>query len=732
MTFAIMRKILAGLAIFAALAGFTHAFAQAPGPVPALPDSERRTSAVLSGSAGPVNVAFAVYGDGTDYGNWIEVFCNNVRMIPVTQWTMTSPSGAIGNLARPITDAQITFVAPQTCTVQIVGARRPRRVSQFAENRGVAARDLNQVLTDIIAQNRENWDKINDVTGRNIMGLPGEIIPPLPAAALRAGQVIGFDGTGLNPVMYAPGGGGGGGGSAPGLPVGSVQINGGGSNFAGSANLTYFGTTLTVGAAGSTTGLLGLTTAGGATATLGATGNGALLLPAANDTLDAINTAATFTNHTFDTGGAGNVFRIGGNPITSISGNTSKVLTVIGALTNAHCLTIDANGNAADSGASCGSGGGGATPGNPSTSVQFNSAGAFAGSSNLTFVSPVLTVGSTGVSGRYSIVGSTSGNTTLQAAAIASGNLTLPALTDTLSSKTSTDIFTNKTYDTAGTGNSFLINGVAVTANSGTGPVARATSPVFVTPTLGAALATSINGNVFTVGTKTLTFNNSITFAAGADGVTWTGPAVNSTLASLNVADQTVTGGANVTTQVQSSGNIVVDCGSRPLQSIKNTGAFNLTAPAADGSCMFQVINGIGAGSPTLINFSGKTPKGDSFSTGATTSSTPAANIFTIASPTTVTWTAHGLVTSAMVYFTSAGALPTGIVSGTIYYVCSANNTVNAFQLSSTRALAVAGTCDVNATGSQSGNETAFQPSVFLLTIAGVNGLATGIWTQQQ
>jgi hypothetical protein len=85
-----------------------------------------------------------------------------------------------------------------------------------------------------------------------------------------------------------------------------------------------------------------------------------------------------------------------------------------------------------------------------------------------------------------------------------------------------------------------------------------------------------------------------------------------------------------------------------------------------------------------------------------------------------------------MVYFTSAGTLPTGVVSGTIYYVCSANNTANAFQISSTRANAVAGTCDINATGSQSGNETAFQPSVFLLTIAGVNGLATGIWTQQQ
>src|SRR5207302_4165293 len=39
------------------------------------------------------------------------------------------------------------------------------------------------------------------------------------------------------------------------------------------------------------------------------------------------------------------------------------------------------------------------------------------------------------------------------------------------------DTLTNKTYDTAGTGNSLLINGVAATANTGTGSVVRATSP---------------------------------------------------------------------------------------------------------------------------------------------------------------------------------------------------------------------------------------------------------------
>lgn len=57
-----------------------------------------------------------------------------------------------------------------------------------------------------------------------------------------------------------------------------------------------------------------------------------------------------------------------------------------------------------------------------------------------------------------------------------------------------TKTLTNTTYDTAGTGNSFSINGVAATANTGTGSVVRATSPTLVTPALGVATATTING----------------------------------------------------------------------------------------------------------------------------------------------------------------------------------------------------------------------------------------------
>ena len=99
-----------------------------------------------------------------------------------------------------------------------------------------------------------------------------------------------------------------------------------------------------------------------------------------------------------------------------------------------------------------------------------------------TFSGPSITTPGAGIT----FAGSTSGTTVLQATAIAgTTTLTLPAATDTLVGKATTDTFTNKTFDTAGTGNSFSIAGVAVTANTGTGAVVRATSPTLVTPALG-------------------------------------------------------------------------------------------------------------------------------------------------------------------------------------------------------------------------------------------------------
>lgn len=135
-----------------------------------------------------------------------------------------------------------------------------------------------------------------------------------------------------------------------------------------------------------------------------------------------------------------------------------------------------------------------------------------------------------------------------------------------------TATLTNKTYDTAGTGNSFLINGLAATANTGTGAVVRATSPTLVTPILGtpaSGVATNLTGtaagltagnvttnanltgDVTSVGNATTIGANKVTRAMEAQGVARSVIGVTGN-ATANVAD--IQGTANQFLGVNSAG----------------------------------------------------------------------------------------------------------------------------------------------------------------------------------
>lgn len=73
----------------------------------------------------------------------------------------------------------------------------------------------------------------------------------------------------------------------------------------------------------------------------------------------------------------------------------------------------------------------------------------------------------------------------------------------------------------------------------------------------------------------------------------------------------------------------------------------------------------------------------------------------TLASPGVASFVAHGLQVGDAVYFTTTGALPTGVTANTIYYVIAAGLTADAFEFSATY-----GGSAVNTSGSQSGVHT--------------------------
>lgn len=87
--------------------------------------------------------------------------------------------------------------------------------------------------------------------------------------------------------------------------------------------------------------------------------------------------------------------------------------------------------------------------------------------------------------------------------------------------------------------------GTGVTTSTGTGAVVRATSPALVTPSLGAASATTINnltitgtftGATLTIAdTKTLAANNTLTLA-GTDGTTITFPSTSAAVARIDAS----------------------------------------------------------------------------------------------------------------------------------------------------------------------------------------------------
>lgn len=177
---------------------------------------------------------------------------------------------------------------------------------------------------------------------------------------------------------------------------------------------------------------------------------------------------------------------------------------------------------------SSGGGGGGTVPGGSNTQVQFNNSGGFAASPNLTWVSPTLIIGATGTTGNLSIVGSTSG-AIVQTAQSVAGSVTIiwgnssgtPAVTASspLAITSATGNIACPTCATSANNLSFFASTTSaqlagiISDETGTGSLVFANTPTFLSPILGAATATSINGLTLTSSTGVFTLTNGKTFS---------------------------------------------------------------------------------------------------------------------------------------------------------------------------------------------------------------------------
>jgi hypothetical protein len=224
----------------------------------------------------------------------------------------------------------------------------------------------------------------------------------------------------------------------------------------------------------------------------------------------------------------------------TLPARTANVATTVGALTNGHCVSIDASGNLVDAGGTCTTGGGGGTVG-AGTAGQlsyYSTTGAnVIGNPNLNVSAGALTLGQAGsVQGSILFAGSVGSATTLAAPTTGGGTMTLPAGSGTL----------------------------ATTANIASALPSATTSQIYIgTGAAGAAAASSAIPNGVTATTQATTdYSTKVATTAFIGNVTSNCITPFSYMSSAQVADvQAGTLTLDVTTPLQNFFNAIVDRG---------------------------------------------------------------------------------------------------------------------------------------------------------------------------
>ena len=317
------------------------------------------------------------------------------------------------------------------------------------------------------------------------------------------------------------------------------------------------------------------------------------------------------------------------------SGNSTKYVTTTGSLPNGDCVQIDSNGNFVDAGGACTTGGGGGTV----TSALINQLAWY--SSAGTVVVGLTTADNgilvTSASGVPSISTTAPSGLTIPSATLSSPTMTTPILgTPTSGTLTNATGYTIAHLSGAGTG---VLTALAANV-TGSGGIALATSPTFVTPALG----TIASGN-----------------GAALTGLVWSQIGTTpTTLAGYGITNALSTALANTDILVGNGSGLAAPVAVSGDCTLANTGAITClkTGGVAFGSA--ANVNTGTSGATVMVNNANNTQSGNGTFSGA--------NAFT-----GVTTFGTLIVKSRSV--TAAGAVT--ISATTDYFICI-NKTVGA------------------------------------------------------